>query len=50
VLIQPACEEAHDGDAEVDDAAQDAQFELVHAEVIYQLSGACWQDAVIEVY
>ena len=47
MLVQSACEESHEGDAEVYDAAQQAQFELIHPEILLHLGGAGGQDAVV---
>lgn len=49
MLIQSACEDAHDGNSQVYNTAQDAELGFIHAEVIDQLRGAGGEDAVVEV-
>jgi len=49
VLIEPSCEHAHNADAEVDDAAHNAQLGFVH--IVILLHGLCagWENAVVKV-
>lgn len=49
MLVQSACEETHERDAEVYDAAKQTEFELIHPEILLHLGGAGRQDAVVEV-
>ena len=49
VLVQSSREHAHDADAEVDDAAQNAQLGLIHVVVLLHGFGAGREDAVVEV-
>lgn len=49
MLVQSACEETHEWDAEVYDAAKQAEFELIHPEIFLHLGGAGRQDAVVEI-
>ena len=49
MLVQSSCKHAHDADAEIDDAAQNAQLGFIHIVVLLHRLGAGWEDAVVEV-
>ena len=49
MLVESAREHAHDADAEVYDAPEDAQLGLVHVVVLLHGLGAGGEDAVVEI-
>ena len=50
MLVESACEHAHNRDAEVDDTAQDAQLCFVHVVVLLHRHRAGRQDPVVQIY